>query len=163
MKILIITTGGTIDKIYFDRLSEYEVGEPQVSAVLRGIHAAFEWEVDSLFRKDSLALTDGDREVIRERVLAADCRHILITHGTDTLCETARALQGIPDKTVVLTGSLAPALFKDSDAVFNIGFALACVQLAGPGVHLAMNGRLFDPERVRKNRERGVFEESPPI
>lgn len=161
MKILIITTGGTIDKIYFDRLSEYEVGEPQVAAVLRGVHAAFEWDVDPLFRKDSLALDDEDRRVIRERVEASECRHILITHGTDTLSETGRALLGIPGKTIVLTGSLAPALFKDSDAVFNIGFALACVQLLKPGVHLAMNGRVFDPERVRKNRERGVFEEIP--
>lgn len=158
VKILIITTGGTIDKIYFDRLSEYEVGEPQVATVLRGIHAAFDWEVDSLFRKDSLALTDEDRQVIRKRVEAADCGHILITHGTDTLSETGMALAGIPDKTIVLTGSLAPAIFKESDAVFNIGFALASVQLLEPGVYLAMNGGVFDPAKVRKNRELGLFE-----
>lgn len=161
MTIQIITTGGTIDKIYFDQLSEYQVGEPQIAAVLRQVHVAFRWEIESLLRKDSLELTDDDRRLIRERVAASPHARVLVTHGTDTMCETGRALRGITGKTIVLTGSLFPAMFRDSDAIFNIGFALACVQTLPAGVYLAMNGRVFDPERTRKNRAGNVFEEIP--
>ena len=161
MKIHVVTTGETIDKIYFDRLSEYQVGEPQIAAVLREVHVAFEWEVESVLRKDSLELTAADRELIRSRVAASPHLHILVTHGTDTMCETGRALVGIEGKTVVFTGSLAPAMFKASDAVFNIGFALACTQTLPAGVYLAMNGRVFDPRTTRKNRAANVFEEVP--
>jgi L-asparaginase len=159
MTIQIITTGGTIDKIYFDRLSEFQVGEPQIGAVLREVHVAFAWEIESVLRKDSLELTDADRSLIRARVEATPHARVLVTHGTDTMCETGRALRGIAGKTIVLTGSLAPAMFKASDAVFNIGFALACVQTLAPGVYLAMNGRVFDPARTRKNRAANLFEE----
>jgi L-asparaginase len=159
--IHVLTTGGTIDKVYFDRLSEYQIGEPQIGQVLREVHVAFSWEIESILRKDSLELTDADRALIRERVAASRCRRILVTHGTDTMCETARALGGLPDRTIVLTGSLAPAVFKSSDAVFNIGFALACVQTLPPGVYIAMNGRVFDPWKARKNRAANVFETVP--
>lgn len=158
MKIRIITTGGTIDKIYFDQLSEYQVGEPQVGTVLRDVHAAFEWEIESLLRKDSLDLTDDDRRLIRERAETSPHHRILVTHGTDAMCETGRALVGIPGKTIVLTGSLSPAMYKGSDAIFNIGFALACVQTLGEGVYVAMNGRIFDPRFARKNRAANRFE-----
>ncbi|MGH8018905.1 MAG: asparaginase domain-containing protein [Opitutaceae bacterium] len=161
MRIHIITTGGTIDKVYFDRLSEYQIGEPQIAEVLREARVALEWEVEPVLRKDSLELTDDDRALIRSRVAASPHARILVTHGTDTMCETGRALAGIDGKTIVLTGSLAPARFKSSDAVFNIGFALACVQTLAPGVYLAMNGRVFDPARTRKNREANAFEEIP--
>lgn len=158
MFIQVFTTGGTIDKVYFDALSEFQVGDPQVHEVLRPIHPAFDFKVEALMRKDSLELNDADRAVIRARVEASDSKHVLVTHGTDTMRETARALAGISDKTIVLTGALAPARFKESDAVFNLGFAFACVQLLPPGVHIAMNGSVFDPFHVRKNRDRNVFE-----
>lgn len=161
MKLHIITTGGTIDKIYFDRLSEFQVGEPQIAEVLRQANVAFTWEIEPLLRKDSLELTDEDRQLVRARVEAAPHARVLVTHGTDTMCETGRVLLGIPGKTVVLTGSLHPAMFKASDAVFNIGFALACVQTLPPGVYVAMNGRIFDPARTRKNRAANSFEEIP--
>jgi L-asparaginase len=158
MNIRILTTGGTIDKIYFDQLSEYQVGEPQIADVLRQLKVGFEWEMESVLRKDSIDLTDDDRALIRRRVEATSRTRILVTHGTDTMVETARALLGVPEKVIVLTGSLQPAMFKFSDAAFNIGFALACVQTLPPGVHIAMNGRVFDPARTRKNRSANLFE-----
>jgi L-asparaginase len=162
MTIHIITTGGTIDKTYFDRLSEYQVGEPRIAEVLREAHVAVPWEIESILRKDSLELTEEDRQLVRQRIEAAPHARVLVTHGTDTMCQTGRALAGIPGKTIVLTGSLYPAMFKESDAAFNIGFALACAQTLPPGVYLAMNGRVFDPARTRKNREANLFEESAP-
>ncbi len=158
MKIRIITTGGTIDKIYFDQLSEFQVGEPQIGEVLRETGVAFDYEIESILRKDSLDLDAADRRLIREAVVRAPEDRILVTHGTDTMIETARALDGIPGKTVVLTGALQPARFRQTDAVFNIGAAVLAVQLLGEGVWLVMNGRVFDPRRARKNRQANRFE-----
>lgn len=158
MNIKIFTTGGTIDKVYFDAKSAYEVGEPQIVDILREANVTAAWEVETLLRKDSLELTDADRALIAGRVRAEPCRHILITHGTDTMVETARALEGIPGKTIVLVGSLTPARFKTSDAEFNIGFALGALQALPEGVYIAMNGRIFAPDAVRKNREANRFE-----
>ena len=158
MDIQIFTTGGTIDKVYFDAQSDFQVGEPQVVEILEGAHVTVEYAVEMLFRKDSLDLTDADRAVIADRVRETPCRHVLITHGTDTMIQTAQVLQDIPEKTIVLVGSLSPARFKRSAAEFNIGFALAAVQALAAGVYIAMNGCLFDPEKVRKNREMNQFE-----
>jgi L-asparaginase len=119
-KLFIITTGGIIDKIYFDDKSDYQIGEPQISQILNAMHVAFEVEVSSLMHKDSLHMEDKDRQLIHDVVAASKTRHVLITHGTDTMVETATFLQNIPDKTMVLTGSLNPARFRDSDAIFNI-------------------------------------------
>ena len=156
--LLIITTGGTIDKIYFDDKSDYQIGEPQISQILHALHVAFEFEVSALMRKDSLHIEDKDRNLIREAVAASDARHVLITHGTDSMVETARVLKDIPDKTIVLTGALNPARFRDSDAIFNIGCAVGAVQSQPPGVYIAMNGRIWDPAQVRKNRRENRFE-----
>ena len=161
MKLHVITTGGTIDKVYFDATSEYEVGEPQVLEIFREANITLEFTVESVLRKDSLELTDADRQGIRERVLASPCARILITHGTDTMTQTALALAGIPGKVIVLTGSMQPARFRGTDAVFNIGTAIGAVQTLPPGVYLAINGRVFDPAHVRKNRERHCFEDIP--
>lgn len=158
MKLRVFTTGGTIDKLYFDARSEYQVGEPQISGILRGLEVAFDYEVTSLMRKDSLELNEADRETIREAVSGAAEERILITHGTDTMLDTARGLQGIPGKVVVLTGALNPARFQDSDAMFNIGCAVAAAQACGPGVYIAMNGRVWRPAEVRKNLEANRFE-----
>jgi len=158
MKIKFFTTGGTIDKIYFDAKSEYEVGPPQVLEVLKEANVAFNYEVESLLRKDSLDITGEDRQLIRQRIAAEPCDRIVITHGTDTMIETAKTLSGIPGKTIVLTGSMQPARFRVTDATFNIGSAIAAVQNLGPGVYLAMNGRILDPHKARKNREKNIFE-----
>jgi L-asparaginase len=157
-KLLIITTGGTIDKIYFDDKSDYQVGEPQISQILHAMHVAFEFEVSALMRKDSLHITEADRQLIRAAIAASEISHVLITHGTDTMVETAHDLKGLGGKTIVLTGALNPARFRDSDAIFNIGCAVGAVQSLPPGVYIAMNGKVWDPDRVRKNRSHNRFE-----
>ena len=157
-KLLIITTGGTIDKIYFDDKSDYQVGEPQISQILHAMNVAFDFEVTALMRKDSLHITQSDRELIRSAIAASDTRHILITHGTDSMTETAEVLTGLEGKTIVMTGALNPARFRDSDAIFNIGCALGAVQSLDPGVYIAMNGKVWHPEEVRKNRRANRFE-----
>ena len=156
----IFTTGGTIDKIYFDARSEYEVGEPQIGDILREMNVQLRFEITPLMRKDSLDMNDIDRARIRGAVAAAAEDRIVITHGTDTMTQTAAALTGIPDKTIVLTGALNPARFRGSDAMFNIGGALAAAQIAPPGVYIYMNGRVFDARKVRKNRDRNRFEDT---
>lgn len=156
---LILTTGGTIDKVYFDAKSRYAVGDPQIEEVLRQAHVSLRYRIQPLMRKDSLEMDTGDRERIRETIRAAPEDRILVTHGTDTMTETGRFLSGIPGKTIVLTGALLPARFRDNDALFNIGFALAAMQVLGEGVYIAMNGRLYDPHRVRKDRDRNRFVE----
>ncbi|HEY0913857.1 MAG TPA: asparaginase domain-containing protein [Solimonas sp.] len=153
----VFTTGGTIDKIYFDAASQYEIGEPQIGRVLQGAGVAG-IEICPLMRKDSLQMDDADRARVREAVQAESCQRILITHGTDTMAQTALALGDCGGKTVVFTGAMQPARFHETDAVFNIGFALGVALSSPPGVYLAMNGRVFDPAHVRKNREAGRFE-----
>ena len=158
MQIKIFTTGGTIDKTYFDAKSEYEVGDPQIMDILRIANVRVPYVVETLLRKDSLDLNNDDRNIIVERIQREPCERILITHGTDTMVETAQALESITDKTIVLVGSLNPAKFKNSDAEFNIGFAMAAVQTLEPGAYITMNGRIFSAGNVRKNRERNQFE-----
>jgi len=159
MHLEIFTTGGTIDKVYFDAKSSFEVGEPQIVEVLREANLGIDYQVTSLMRKDSLELTDTDRETIRHAVQASDADHIVITHGTDTMIETARALSGLPAKTIVLTGAMQPARFHVTDAVFNIASAIMAAQTLEEGVYITMNGRVFDPFKARKNVERNRFEE----
>jgi len=157
-KLTIVTTGGTIDKIYFDDKSSFQIGAPQIGQILRALGVAFEFDVVALMRKDSLHLDAADRALIRQTVSEQPARHILVTHGTDTMVETARELQGIAGKVIVLTGSLNPALFQGSDAVFNVGTAVGAVQSLPDGVYIAMNGRIWDPARVRKNVDANRFE-----
>ncbi|HEY5753860.1 MAG TPA: asparaginase domain-containing protein [Chthoniobacterales bacterium] len=159
LRIRVISVGGTIDKIYFDSASAFEVGDPQVVPVFAEANVTFEYVVESVLRKDSLEMTDADRSLVRERVVAAPERHILITHGTDTMAETAAALGGVGDKVIVLTGSMLPARFRTSDAVFNIGLAVGALQALSPGAYIAMNGRIFCAGNVQKNRAAGRFEE----
>ena len=156
--LLIITTGGTIDKIYFDDKSDYQIGEPQISQILSGIGVAFDFNVDALMRKDSLHIEDADRKQIHDAIVSYDCEHVIVTHGTDTMVETANALAGIEGRTIVLVGSLNPARFRDSDAVFNIGCAVGAVQSLPHGVYIAMNGKVWKPDEVRKNRGANRFE-----
>jgi L-asparaginase len=158
--LTIIATGGTIDKIYFDDKSSFQIGAPQIGEILTALGVAFTFDVIALMRKDSLHMDDSDRDLIRRTILAQPHRHVLVTHGTDTMVETARVLADIPDRTIVLTGALNPARFQGSDAVFNIGCAVGAIQALPDGVYIAMNGRVWDPQRVRKNREANRFEAS---
>ncbi len=159
-KILILTTGGTIDKVYFDAKSTYQVGPPNVATVLQELDLVIDYSVRSLLKKDSLEMTDDDRELILREILSADQECILITHGTDTMVRTAHYLARAPGKTIVLTGALTPALFKTSDALFNIGCALAAVQILPSGVYIAMNGAVFPYDKVNKNLQKNRFEET---
>lgn len=162
MFIRFLTTGGTIDKIYFDAKSRFEVGDSQVRHILTEGLAGFDYEVVSLFRKDSLELTDEDRAVLRHRIEGDDARRFVVTHGTDTMVETAKFLEGIPGRAIVLTGALAPARFRSTDAVFNVGMAVAAVQAVPPGVYIAMNGEIFPSGEVRKNADQNRFERVDP-
>jgi L-asparaginase len=158
--IKILTTGGTIDKVYFDEKSTYEVGEPQIGEVLERSEVVVDYEIETLCQKDSLDLTEEDRQRIHDAIRNDGHRMFVVTHGTDTMAETARMLQGIPDKVIVLTGASQPARFRGSNAIFNIGCALAAVQTLSPGVYVAMNGRIFDADKVRKNPDTRQFEDT---
>ena len=158
MFIRFVTTGGTIDKIYFDDLSQFEVGESQVQHILAEGLVAFDFDVVPLMHKDSLEVTDEDRRTLRDFIANDDASHYVITHGTDTMPETAEVLSALADRTIVLTGALTPARFKATDAVFNVGMAVAAVQVAKPGVYIAMSGQVFEAGAVRKNRAENRFE-----
>ncbi len=158
MFIRFVTTGGTIDKIYFDDMSQFEVGESQVQHILTEGLVNFDYDVVSMFRKDSLDLTDDDRQKLKDFIENDAAERYVISHGTDTMVETAEVLAAIPGKTMVLTGALSPARFKTTDAVFNVGMAVAAVQTVDPGVYLAISGQIFEAGNVRKNREKNRFE-----
>ena len=158
MFIRFVTTGGTIDKIYFDDLSQYEVGESQIQHILHEGLVDFDYAVEPLLHKDSLEMTDADRQKLRDFIAGDSAERFVVTHGTDTMPEAATALEGLEGKTIVLTGALTPARFKQTDAMFNVGMAVAAAQVAPPGVYIAMNGKVFKAGSVRKNRERNRFE-----
>lgn len=158
MFIAIFATGGTIDKVYFDAKSDYEVGKPNIKTVLDAMTLDIDYKVVSLLRKDSLEMTRENRETVRQAVSACDASRIIITHGSDTMVDTARALAGIEGKTIVFTGAFEPAMYVTSDATFNIGCAVAAVQTLPPGCYIAMSGRIFDCDEVRKNRDAGKFQ-----
>lgn len=157
-KLLILTTGGTIDKVYFDAKSAYEVGQPVVNAVLDAMRVGFAYEVQEVCKKDSLELNDDDRRNIVEKISSSDCAHILITHGTDTMVDTANFIGEQTDKTIVLTGAMQPAAFRETDGIFNIGVAIGILNSAPPGVYIAMSGQSFKPNHVFKNYQTRQFE-----
>jgi L-asparaginase len=156
--IKIITTGGTIDKVYFDALSEFKIGEPQVEGVLREADVTAVYEIISLLRKDSLELTDEDRQLLYDTIANNPATMFMVTHGTDTMTVTAERLRDIAGKTIVLTGAMQPARFRQTDAVFNIAAAFTAVQTVSPGVYIAMNGQIFPAGKVRKNLTLRRFE-----
>jgi L-asparaginase len=155
--ITIVTTGGTIDKLYFDSLSEYQVGESVVRKLLTIGNVKYPFEIVEALRKDSLELTDQDRDELVELVRGLKTSRVIMTHGTDTMAVTAARLASIPGKTIVLTGALAPARFSESDASFNLGMAFATTQVAAAGVYIVMNGEVFPAGAVRKDRAAGRF------
>ena len=160
-QITFLTTGGTIDKVYFDASSEFEVGESVIEHILREGLVDFDFEVVALMRKDSLEMGDADREEIREYIANHAGSHYIITHGTDTMPQTASALREITGKTIVLTGALTPARFRTTDAVFNVGMAVAAVQSLPHGVYIAMSGQIFPAGAVVKNKAANRFELLP--
>lgn len=158
MEIRIITTGGTIDKVYFDALSQFQVGTPEIANMLHEANVGFTFIVEPLMQKDSLEMSDEDRQRLYNAVQRSPQNRILVTHGTDTMLDSAEKLSTITDKTIVFTGSLQPARLRSTDAIFNVGFAAAAVQLLPPGAYVAMNGQIFKPGEARKNRARNRFE-----
>ena len=158
MNIAILTTGGTFDKIYFDANSEYSIGEPCISSILDEGNVTSEFRIKSILKKDSLDINQKERELIKKSVIECEEERIIIIHGTDTMVETAKFLEEIKDKTIVLTGSMQPARFKKTDAIFNSGFAFAAVLSLENGVYIAMNGKIFNSSNVRKNIDLGRFE-----
>lgn len=160
MFIRFVTTGGTIDKIYFDALSQFEIGDAQIKHILDEGLVDFDYEIESLLQKDSLDMTDEDRARLHEYIATNDADRFVVTHGTDTMPELAETLMDIEGKTIVLTGALSPARFKTTDASFNVGMAVATAQVAPPGVYIAMSGQVFEAGQVRKNRAQNKFEKA---
>ncbi|WP_188360030.1 asparaginase domain-containing protein [Rothia aerolata] len=159
--ITVLATGGTIDKEYnFD--SEMVIGEPFIRSILERVITEVSFDIRSVLKLDSLDMTDADRDVLVSAVNAVEGDRILITHGTDTMPETARYLlehASIEGKTIVLCGSIQPAIMRHSDADFNVGAAVAALNLLEPGVYVSMSGQIFDGATVRKDRSRGLFVE----
>lgn len=162
MKVRILVTGGTFDKKYDEiggRVYFQDTHVPQMLALGR---CRLDVEVETVMMVDSLEMTEADRLRILERCRDAPESRIVVTHGTDTMVETARVLaSAIQDKTVVMTGAMVPYAFGSSDGMFNMGSALSFAQCLPPGVYIAMNGRIFPWNKTRKNREKGEFEEIP--
>lgn len=158
MNIKILATGGTFDKIYYDAKSDFHIGDPMATAILEEANVTFEYQVESILKKDSLDIDDQDREHIRLKVAEQSCDKIIITHGTDSMIQTAMCLLEITGKTIVITGAMQPARMRFNDASFNIGVATTAVQLLPVGVYVAMNGEIFDPRITRKNVALNRFE-----
>jgi L-asparaginase len=157
--IRIFVTGGTFDKTYDEIRGALALEDTHLPEMLRLGRSCVDVTVQTLMMIDSLEMTDADRERIVRSCVECQETRIVITHGTDTMVETARVIAaGVDGKTVVLTGAMIPYAFGSSDGLFNLGSALSFAQVLPPGVYLAMNGQHFEWNRVRKNRETGVFE-----
>lgn len=160
-RIRILVTGGTFDKEYDEVNGRLFFKDSHVSEMLTLGRSKLDLEIRTLMMIDSLEMKEADRDLIAEQCRATPGCRIVITHGTDTMADTARLLAGrVKDKTIVLTGAMIPYKFGSSDGLFNLGSALAFVQTLPAGVYVAMNGRCFDAGRVRKNKQTGIFEES---
>jgi L-asparaginase len=161
--IRILVTGGTFDKAYDEIAGNLFFKDTHVPEMLRLGRSALKVELRTLMMVDSLDMSDADRALILEHCRSCPCERILITHGTDRMEVTARVLgEAIGDKTIVLTGAMVPYKFGSSDGLFNLGAALAFVQVLPPSVYVAMNGRALPWNKVRKNRKTGMFEEIEP-
>jgi len=157
--IRIFVTGGTFDKNYNEIHGRLTFGDTHLPEMLRLGRCRLDVSIRTLMMIDSLDMTDADRELIVRHCAQSDESRIVITHGTDTMVETAAALaRGVTGKTVVLTGAMIPYAFGSSDGLFNLGSAVSFAQVLPPGVYIAMNGQHFAWDRVRKNRDTGTFE-----
>ena len=159
MKIRLFITGGTIDKVYNQSNGELEFDQTHFPEIIARARVEVNLSIEELLLIDSLDMIDADRELILEKCVQCDEKFILITHGTDTMCETAKLLgESSIDKIIVLFGSMVPYAVSDSDAFFNFGCALGSVQLLKSGVYIAMNGRILPWNDVEKNRSLGIFQ-----
>jgi L-asparaginase len=157
-EILIVTTGGTIDKVYFDQKSDYQVGQTIIGSLLSEAQVTHPYRIMEVLQKDSLDINDADRTSIHSAIAGDPSTRVIVTHGTDTMTDTAQYLSDIEGKTIVMTGSLLPARFAMTDAMFNVGMAIAAVQTMDHGIYVAMNGTIFPAKSVIKNREMNRFE-----
>eukprot|EP00567_Pseudictyota_dubia_P007416 CAMPEP_0197436988 /NCGR_PEP_ID=MMETSP1175-20131217/4311_1 /TAXON_ID=1003142 /ORGANISM="Triceratium dubium, Strain CCMP147" /LENGTH=156 /DNA_ID=CAMNT_0042966397 /DNA_START=38 /DNA_END=504 /DNA_ORIENTATION=+ len=155
MKITFVQTGGTIDKDYPKSTKgwAFEIDTPAVERIIPKLNPTFDYEIISVLKKDSMEITDDDRLLLRGRCDTLDCDKIIITHGTDTMGDTASALMNIERKTVVITGAMRPERFSNSDADINLGMAIAAVQTLDQGVYICMHGRVIPAEKVDRNMQ----------
>ncbi len=159
MTVQVFITGGTFDKEYNELNGELFFQDSHLPKMLRRGRSLADTNVRTIMMTDSLEMSEADREIILSNCRRCATDRILITHGTDTMVDTARYLaEHLDDKTVVLTGAMVPYVFGSSDGLFNLGAALAFAQTLAPGIYIAMNGRYFQHDNVRKNREKGIFE-----
>jgi L-asparaginase len=160
MAVRIFITGGTFDKEYNELTGQLYFKDTHMSDLLKMGRCRLPVEIRTLMMVDSLEMTDEDRDLIVHQCNNCDETQVVITHGTDTMGETAKILaKNVKDKTIILTGAMIPIKFGSSDGLFNLGSALAFAQTLAPGVYVAMNGRYFNWDNVRKNKQTGVFEE----
>ena len=160
-RLAILTTGGTFEKRYLDSLGELGFAGSCLETLTKKARLAQQPRIEQVMLLDSLLMGDKEREVIVKRILKAKERHLVIVHGTDTMTTTALAIKGSLDKqfkkTVVLTGAMVPVAHQDSDGFFNLGLAIAACQLAKPGVYIAMSGRIYEADSVKKDRRKKLF------
>jgi L-asparaginase len=160
MKITFIQTGGTIDKDYPHTTKgwAFEFGEPAVNRILVKLDPSFEYNVVTACQKDSLELNDQDRKLILESVKSSDSNKIIITHGTDTMIETAEYLANkVTDKTLVITGAMRPERFSNSEADINLGSAIATCNIASPGIYISMHGIVKEYNKIKRDMETGKY------
>ncbi|MCF7922525.1 MAG: asparaginase [Candidatus Marinimicrobia bacterium] len=159
MQIQIFITGGTFDKEYNELTGDLYFRDTHLKQMLEQSRSQLDVNIRSLMMIDSLDMTDQDREIILTHCQKSSSDRIVITHGTDTMVDTATYLaKHVKDKTIILTGAMIPIVFGSSDGLFNMGAALAYVQTLKHGIYIAMNGEYFDYDKVRKNRAKGLFE-----
>lgn len=157
----VLVTGGTFDKRYDEITGRLAFGDSHLPDMLRLGRCRVDLAIRTVMLVDSLEMTDADRDLIAQNCQQAPESRIVVTHGTDTMTDTAAVIAArVADKTVVLTGAMVPYAFGSSDGLFNLGSAISFAQVLPPGVYLAMNGRCFPHDRVRKNKKTGVFEDS---
>jgi L-asparaginase len=159
MKIVFVQTGGTIDKDYPKPKKGYafEITEPAVERILQRVNPNFDFEIIPLLKKDSMDITEQDRNKIHQNCEKTKGNKIIVTHGTDTMIETARKLSDIKNKTIILTGATKPEKFTDSDAPFNVGTAIGAINVLNNGTYIAMNGRIYRWNKVKRNPRTGQF------
>ena len=161
MELTFITTGGTIDKDYPKTTKGYgfEISDPAIVRILERINPNFQYDVVLMLKKDSMDLTDEDRTIIFDACKLADTKNIIITHGTDTMLETAKRLSEISDRVIILVGASRPERFSDSDAAFNIGLAIGAINILENGIYIAMNGRIYTWDMCKRDESTGQFVE----
>jgi L-asparaginase len=159
-KIAFIQTGGTIDKDYPRKIKGYafEIHKPAFEKILKRINPLFEYSVYNFSKKDSQEITNADRKDLIRFISNLDTDKVIVTHGTDTIIETAVFFKEIKNKTVVLTGSFIPEAFKNSDADFNLGMAVSAVQTLSSGIYIVIQGAVFGADNVLRNTINGNFE-----